>query len=131
MKKVVRIFVLIIIAIFISIYVVIYIDKKSINSIEKDIIKNTDIKDIEYINIYGDNYIVMDIEYIYLLDDKYEEIYKLDIEKVYDNKENYDIVYRNDLFMYMDSYNDKDGVKFKYYDIESYEFVDEMMVGGN
>ena len=38
---------------------------------EKDIIKNTDIKGIEYINRYGDNYIVMDTGYLYLLDDKY------------------------------------------------------------
>jgi len=131
MKKVVRIFILIIFVIFVSIYIMIYIDNKSINNIEKYIIKNTDINDIEYINRYGDNYIVKDKEYLYLFNNKYDEIDRLDIKKVYNNKKNYDIVYRDNLFMYMDNYNDKYGVRFKFYDIESYELVDEVLVGGN
>jgi len=131
MKKVIRIFILIIFVIFVSIYIMIYIDNKSINNIEKYIIKNTDINDIEYINRYGDNYIVKDKEYLYLFNNKYDEIDRLDIKKVYNNKKNYDIVYRDNLFMYMDNYNDKYGVRFKFYDIESYELVDEVLVGGN
>jgi len=131
MKKVVRIFILIIFVIFVSIYIMIYIDNKSINNIEKYIIKNTDINDIEYINRYGDNYIVKDKKYLYLFNNKYDEIDRLDIKKVYNNKKNYDIVYRDNLFMYMDNYNDKYGVRFKFYDIESYELVDEVLVGGN
>jgi len=131
MKKVIRIFILIIFVIFVSIYIMIYIDNKSINNIGKYIIKNTDINDIKYVNKYGDNYIVMDRKYLYLLDNKYEEICKLDIKNIHNNKNNYDIVYRDNLFMYMDNYSDKDGVIFKYYDIENYELVDELMVGGN
>ena len=131
MKKVIRIFILIILVIFISIYIVVRNDNKSINNIEKYIIKNNDINDIEYVNIYGDSYIVMDKEYLYLFNDKYEEIDRLDVKNIYDNKKNYDIVYRDNLFMYMDSYNDKDGVIFKYYDILNYELVDEILVGGN
>ena len=131
MKKVIRIFILIILVIFISIYIMICNDNKSINNIEKYIIKNSDINDIEYVNIYGDSYIVMDKKYLYLFNDKYEEIDRLDVKNIYDNKKNYDIVYRDNLFMYMDSYNDKDGVIFKYYDILNYELVDEILVGGN
>lgn len=131
MKKVVRIFILVILVMFISIYMMVYIDNKSVNNIKKLIIKNTDVKDIEYINRYGNNYIVMDKMYLYLFNDKYEEIDKLDVKNIYDNKKNYDIVYRDYLFMYMDNYKKKDGVIFKYYDIENYELVDEVMVGGN
>ena len=123
--------ILIVLVIFIGIYIMIYIDNKSISNIEKDIIKNIDIKNIEYINRYGNNYIVMDKKYLYLFNEKYEEIYKLDVKNMYDNKNKYDIVYRDNLFMYMDNYNDKDGVRVKYYDIENYELVDEMLVGGN
>lgn len=122
---------MIILVIFISIYIMICNDNKSINNIEKYIIKNSDINDIEYVNIYGDSYIVMDKKYLYLFNDKYEEIDRLDVKNIYDNKKNYDIVYRDNLFMYMDSYNDKDGVIFKYYDILNYELVDEILVGGN
>ena len=131
MKKVVRIFILVILVMFISIYMMVYIDNKSVNNIKKLIIKNTDVKDIEYINRYGNNYIVMDKMYLYLFNDKYEEIDKLDVKNIYDNKKNYDIVYRDYLFMFMDNYKNKDGVIFKYYDIENYELVDEVMVGGN
>ena len=122
---------MIILVIFISIYIMICNDNKSINNIEKYIIKNSDINDIEYVNIYGDSYIVMDKKYLYLFNDKYEEIDRVDVKNIYDNKKNYDIVYRDNLFMYMDSYNDKDGVIFKYYDILNYELVDEILVGGN
>ena len=131
MKKVVRIFILIILVMFISIYMMVYIDNKSVNNIKKLIIKNTDVKDIEYINRYDNNYIVLDKKYLYLFNDKYEEIDKLDVKNIYDNKKNYDIVYRDYLFMYMNNYKNKDGVIFKYYDIENYELVDEVMVGGN
>lgn len=131
MKKVVRVFILVILFMFVSIYIMVYIDNKSINDIEKLIIKNTDIKDIEYINMYGNSYIIMDKKYLYLFDNKYDEIDKLDVKDIYENKKNYDIVYRDNLFMYMDNYENKDGVIFRYYDIENYELVDEIMVGGN
>lgn len=131
MRKVIRIFILVILVMFISISTMICIDNRSINRIEKKIINNTNIKDIEHINKYGNNYIVMDMEYLYLFNDKYEEIDRLDVNYIYDNKKKYDIVYRNNLFMYMDNYKYKNGVIFKYYDIESYEFIDEVMVGGN
>lgn len=131
MKKVIRIFILVILFVFISMYIMIYIDNKSSNNIKKYIVKNTDIKDIEYINRYGDNYIVMDKKYLYLFNAKYEEVDRLDIKKIYNNTKNYDIVYRNNLFMYMDNFDDKDGVRFRYYDIENYEVVDDLKVGGN
>ena len=131
MKKVVRVFIFIILFIFIGVNIMIFMDKKYIDNIENDIVKNTKIKNLEYINKYGNSYIVMDLEYLYLFNGKYEEVDKLVIDNVYNNKNNYDIVYRDNIFMYMDNYKNKDGVIFKYYDIETYDLIDEVVVGGN
>lgn len=117
--------------IFSSMLVMVFFDNKYISDIEKDVIKNTNIRDIVYVNKYDNNYIVKNNEYLYLFNDKYEEIYKVEIDDVYKNKNDYDIVYRNDTVMYMDSYKNKNGVIFKYYDIFTYELIDEIMVGGN
>ena len=109
----------------------IFFDSRYINDIENRIIKNTDIRDIVYVNEYDNNYIVMNNLYLYLFNDKYEEIYKVEIEDIHKNKNGYDIVYRDNTIMYMDSYKKKNGVIFKYYDIFTYELIDEVMVGGN
>ena len=107
------------------------IDKNNINDIKEDIIKNTDIKNIDYVNKYDNSYIVKDKKYLYLFNSKYEEIYKVEIDLLYDNKNNYELVYRNNTIMYMDNYKKKYGVVFKYYDIYTYELIDELMVGDN
>ena len=88
-----------------------------------------DVKDIEYINRYDNNYIVMDKKYLYLFDDKYEEIDKLDVKDIYENKKNYDIVYRDKTIMYMDNFKNKEGIIYRYYDIYTYELIDEIVIG--
>ena len=131
MKKLVAIFISIILFLFISMCVMVSIDKDNINDIKEDIIKNTDIKNIDYVNKYDNSYIVKDKKYLYLFNSKYEEIYKVEIDLLYDNKNNYELVYRNNTIMYMDNYKKKYGVVFKYYDIYTYELIDELMVGDN
>ena len=61
---------------------------------------------------------------------EYEEIYKIEVNNIHKNKFDYDIVYRDSTIMYMDSSKNKDGVKFMYYDIYTYELIDEVLVGG-
>ena len=109
----------------------VYIDKNNINDIKKDIVKNTNIDKVLYVNKYGYYYIVKDKSYVYLFDSKYEEILKIDNDKIYDNKNNYELVYKDNSIMYMDNYINKDGLIFKYYDIYNYELIDEVLVGGN
>ena len=109
----------------------VYIDKNNINDIKKDIVKNTNIDNVLYVNKYGYYYIVKDKSYVYLFDSKYEEILKIDNDKIYDNKNNYELVYKDNSIMYMDNYINKDGLIFKYYDIYNYELIDEVLVGGN
>lgn len=131
MKKLVIIFIGIILFLFGSRCIMVYIDKNNINDIKKDIVKNTEIKGIKYINKYDNYYIVMDKNYIYLIDYKYNEVLKIDNKKIYENKNNYELIYRDNTIMYMDNYIDKEGVIFNYYDIYSYKLIDSIMVGGN
>ena len=130
MKKLVIIFISIILFLFIGIWIVVGVDRNSIKDIENDIIKNTDIKKIEYVNMYDGYYIVIDLNNLYLFNKKYEEIFEVERDKIYKNKNNYDIVYRNKTIMYMDNYKNKDGLIFKYYDIYNYKLIDEIVVGG-
>ena len=109
----------------------VFLDKRYNNDMIGNVINNTDIKDIKYINSYDGYYIVMDSKYIYLFNNDYVEIYKGDISKLYNNKNDYDLIYRDGNIMYMESFKNKDGVIFKYYDIFTYELIDEIMVGGN
>ena len=106
------------------------IDNRYFNKLEDKIRDNVKIKDIVYVNEYDNNYIVMDNEYLYLFDSEYEEIYKIEIDNIHKNMFDYDIVYRDSTIMYMDSSKNKDGVKFRYYDIYTYELIDEVLVGG-
>ena len=131
MKKLVVIFIGIILFLFVSRCIMVYIDKNNINDIKKDIVKNTEIKGIKYINKYDNYYIVMNKNYIYLIDYKYNEVLKIDNKKIYENKNNYELIYRDNTIMYMDNYIDKEGVIFNYYDIYSYKLIDSIMVGGN
>ena len=102
-----------------------YMDK-----LEEDIYKKTDIKDIKYVNEYDGYYIVMDNENIYLFNDEYDEITRISLTLVYKNENNYDIVYRGKTIMYMDSFENKEGIVFKYYDIHTYEEIDNVLIGG-
>ena len=130
MKKLIIIFISLILFLFTFICIVVGIDKNNIEDIEKKVSKNTNIKNIEYVNIYDDYYIVLDLDKLYLFDSEYKEIFKVERDKVYKNKKNYDIVYRNKTIMYMDNYKNKDGLIFKYYDIYTYKLIDEIVIGG-
>ena len=116
--------------IFIGMFIMVSVDNKYINKLEKIIYENTDIKDIIYINIYDNYYVVMDNDNIYLFNNEYDEITRIKVDLVYKNKNNYDIVYRNKTIMYMDNYKNKEGIIFKYYDIYTYEEIDTIVVGG-
>lgn len=109
----------------------VWIDKNNISNMKEDILGNTKIKDVIYVNMYDNNYIVMDYEYLYLFDINYKELDKVRVDLLHDNKDDYDIVYIDDMFMYMDDYKNKEGVVFKYYDIYTYKLIDEVVIGGN
>ena len=130
MKKIIKIFIGIIILIFILILGMVRNNDKNYNKMIKEIENNTLVKEVEYINKYNNYFIVEDNEYLYLINDKYEIISEIDINLLYKNSKNYDIIYKDERFMYMED-NYKDGkLYYKYYDIYNYSLIDEIMVGG-
>ena len=129
MKKLIMIFIILILSLFISVYVMVFLDNNSVHMIEKEILENTDITDIKYVNNYDDYYIVLDDENLYLLDDSYKQIYKTSSDLINDNKNGYDLIYKNNTIMYMDNYIDDNKLILKYYDLYSYDFIEEVIVG--
>lgn len=130
MKRIVKIFVSIIIFLFIMIIFMIENDNRYYDKIKKIIEEECKIDDIIYINKYNDYYIVKDKEYLYLINSEYRIISEIDNNLLYENKENYDIIYDDEVFMYMDDEYIDDGVIYRYYDIYSYELINEIKVGG-
>ena len=105
-------------------------DNRYYDKIKKIIEEECKIDNIIYINKYNDYYIVMDKEYLYLINSEYRIISEIDNNLLYENKENYDIIYDDEVFMYMDDEYIDDGVIYRYYDIYSYELINEIKVGG-
>ena len=130
MKRIVKIFVSIIIFLFIMIMFMIGNDNRYYDKIKKIIEEECKIDNIIYINKYNDYYIVKDKEYLYLINSEYRIISEIDNNLLYENKGNYDIIYDDDVFMYMDDEYIDDGVIYRYYDIYSYELINEIKVGG-
>lgn len=130
MKKIIKIFIGIIILIFILILGMVRNNDKNYNKMIKEIENNTLVKEVVYVNKYNNYFIVEDNEYLYLINDKYEIISEIDINLLYKNSKNYDIIYKDERFMYMED-NYKDGkLYYQYYDIYNYSLIDEIMVGG-
>ena len=105
-------------------------DNRYYNRIKKIIEEECKIDNIIYINKYNDYYVVMDKEYLYLINSEYRIISEIDNNLLYENKEKYDIIYDDEVFMYMDDEYIDNGVIYRYYDIYSYELIDEIKVGG-
>ena len=100
MKKIVKIFIGIIILIFILILGMVRNNDKNYNKMIKEIENNTLVKEVEYVNKYNNYFIVEDNEYLYLINDKYEIISEIDINLLYKNSKNYDIIYKDEQIMY-------------------------------
>lgn len=128
MKRVLLFLICILIIIFIIISLVVGNDNKYINNLENMIYKNTDIKEIDYVNFYDNYYIVMDYEFLYLFDDEFNMIVNIDKKMLNDDYNKYDIVYKDKTLMFMDNFKDKEGMIFKYYDIYTLECIDEIIV---
>ena len=108
-----------------------YNDKSYFGSIKKEITNNTDIKEIKYINVYNNNYIVLNDEYLYLVDDKYNIILEVEEFLIHENRNNYDIIYNDNRFMYLNDVYQDNKLVYEYYDIYTYELIKKVIVGGN
>lgn len=131
MKKFIVLFICILLILFIAILCMTTNDNKYTSKLVKDIIKNTDVKEVNYLNKYDNYYIVVDQEYIYLFDLKYDEMLSKDIALVHSNDNNYDIIYKDGNLMYFNDYIKKDVLVYEYYDIDTYKLIDKKYIGGN
>ena len=129
-KKIVFLLITMCFLLFILMNVMIILDKRNTQDIYNDIIKNTDVKKIEYFNKYDDYYIVMDKKNLYLFNNDYVEITRIDLDLIHKNTDNYDIIYKDDKLFYMNDYKKKDKFIVEYYDMYEYKLVDKVIVGG-
>ncbi len=129
MKKIIIIFISLIIVLFSLVCYMVNNNNKYVSKMEELIIKNTDIQNIDYINKYEDNYIVMDKEYVYLINRDFKIVFKIELTKIHENKNNYDIIYRQEELVYFNSKYTDDKIIYEYYDLYTYEKVDTVVVG--
>ena len=131
MKKLVICFLSILLIIFIAISYMVHNNDYNVSKIKRKIEKNTEIRDISYLNEYDNYYLVMDNDYLYVIDKEYKIILKKEQYLLYENKKNYDIIYKDDTLMYMNNYIKKDNLICEYYDIFTYELIKRVIVGGS
>lgn len=91
--------------------------------------KNTTITSIEYLNYYDNYYLVLDKEYLYLINNTYKIISKIDRKILYENKDNYDIIYKDEQIMYFDDISKNNKLIYEYYDIYNYKLIKSITVG--
>ena len=94
-----------------------------------DIYKNTDIKDIEYLNKDNNQYVVKDRDKVIVLDLNYEEVYSIDKSKLKDN--DLDLVYRRNNLYYEEKIRDGDNLTYNFYNIDNNELAYQVLLGGN
>lgn len=94
-----------------------------------DIYKNTDIKDIEYLNKDNNYYVVKDRDKVIVLDLNYEEVYSIDKSKLKDN--DLDLVYRRNNLYYEEKIRDGGNLTYNFYNIDNNELAYQVLLGGN
>ncbi len=94
-----------------------------------DIYKNTDIKNIEYLNKDNNYYVVKDRDKVIVLDLNYEEVYSIDKSKLKDN--DLDLVYRRNNLYYEEKIRDGDNLTYNFYNIDNNELAYQVLLGGN
>ena len=129
-KKSVFILLMVFIVLILGIYI--YPSIKNDNyqkGLISDIYKNTDIKDIEYLNKDNNYYVVKDRDKVIVLDLNYEEVYSIDKSKLKDN--DLDLVYRRNNLYYEEKIRDGDNLTYNFYNIDNNELAYQVLLGGN
>ena len=127
-----RVFILLMVFIVLILGIYIYPSIKNDNYQKRlisDIYKNTDIKDIEYLNKDNNYYVVKDRDKVIVLDLNYEEVYSIDKSKLKDN--DLDLVYRRNNLYYEEKIRDGDNLTYNFYNIDNNELAYQVLLGGN
>jgi len=122
----------IILIIIISLSVLLYPTIKNKNY-KKNIIyiiyKNTEYREITYLNKDNNYYIIKTNTKVIVLDLNYEEISSIGIDKL--SQSNLELVYRRNKLYYEEKKKEKNKVIYKFYDVETNKLEYETSLGGN
>lgn len=131
MKKIIIIFIVIVLLVFGSIFFLVFNNDKYSDRIELEIKENYDVKDkIIYLNKYDLYYIILTNKNLIVLDENYEEVLKEDSKKIIRFSDKYEIVYRLNSVMFEKKKISSDKIIYEYYDIYNNEFIDTLEIGG-
>jgi len=126
MKKVVKWLILIIGFWFVAISYIVINDQAYFNKLQAKLENNN----LSYINPYGEWYIALDNENLYLYDRNYTEIIKISNNNLCQNNEKYEIIYRDEVFQYLKDYYQDDTLVCEYYNIYTCELIEKKVLGG-
>ena len=131
MKKLIIIFVCLVVFLFGSVIYIVSRNNNYLNNILKDIKNNSEIKEkIIYYNKYNNYYIVLTKDNIIVLDKDYKEVYNNSTEKFQDKTSEYEIIYKIDIPMYEETKKEGNNIKYIYYDIYTLDKLDEIEIEG-
>lgn len=131
MKKLIIIFICLVVFLFGSVIYIVNRNNNYLNNILEDIKSNSEIKeDIIYYNKYNNYYIVLTKDNIIVLDKDYKEVYNNSTEKFQDKTSEYEIIYKTDIPMYEEVKKEGNIVKYIYYDVYTLENIDEIEIEG-
>lgn len=129
MKKLINTFIIIISILLVLILLVDINNDKYDTNQRKLIKKHKNITNIEYLNMYDNYYLVLDKDYLYLIDSKYKTISKLDRRLLHENKNNYALIYQDEQIMYFKDTKKDNKLTYEYYDIYTYKLIKTITVG--
>ena len=131
MKKLIIIFICLIVFLFGCVIYIVNRNNNYLNNILEDIKSNSEIKeDIMYYNKYNNYYIVLTKDNIIVLDKYYKEVYNNSTEKFQDKTSEYEIIYKIDIPMYEETKKEGNTIKYIYYDIYTLDKLDEIEIEG-
>ncbi len=128
MKKVIIVFILLVVIAFTFITIIVSNNNKYTDNIIKDITANYKVNGkINYLNKSGLYYIIIDNINLIVLDNNYKVILKQ--EKITRNNK-YNIVYKQNRLMYEEDKIIKGKIRYTYYDINTLEKIKDITIGG-
>lgn len=131
MKKIIIVFILIVLVSFACVFYTVSRNNKYASSIEKIIKEKYSLQeDIKYLNKSNFYYIIETNTLLILLDDNYNEVQKINKSELYNLDKPYEIVYRLNKIMYEKKEVLSTKIIYTYYDIYTGEVIETVNVGG-
>lgn len=130
MKKIIIIFIVLVIIVFIRIGLLVNTNNKYEDKLINEIVANYQDVNVDYVNKYNNYLIFTTDDSLIVLDKDYKEIFKEDINKIYKMDGNYDILYKQNKVMYEKSKIEDKVLTYTYYDIYTGKEVSSVVLGG-